>query len=79
MERLLDNTGFASDLLLRKCIQNLGDDLLVCSAFLADFFDNYAIYGDTCPENQIRRANTQSIADGEERQKTRSGFPVLDV
>jgi len=79
MERLFDNTGFAADLLFRKCIQNFGDDLLVCSAFFADFFDNYAIYGDICPENQIGRANTQSIADGEERQKTRSGFSVLDV
>ena len=62
-----------------KYIQNFGDDLLVCSAFLADFFDNYAIYSDICPENQIGRANTQSIADGEERQKTRSGFSVLNV
>ena len=32
--------------LVRKYIQNFGDDLLVCSTFLADFFDNYAIYGD---------------------------------
>ena len=65
--------------LVGKYIQNFGDDLLVCSTFLADFFYNNAIYGDICPENQIGRANTQSIANGEERQKTRSGFPVLDV
>lgn len=65
--------------LIGKSIQNFGDDLLVWGAFLADFFENKAFYSDTCPVNQIWRADIQRLTDGKESKKARSRFSVLDV